>query len=112
MTYALRLIYEEKREQFSLGQRVITTTGDVVAKLISLGAIKKRPALNLLHDALRSLARFHLLIRGEGNWEDSQTKLMILPSILFVVGNEQIAGMAKLLDEAPEEEPLEEEDML
>ena len=46
MVYALRLIYEEGRENLTLTKEVILTTGDLVHKLINLGAVKKKPSAN------------------------------------------------------------------
>ena len=108
LVYAMRLLYEEKREEISLVREVITTTGDVVAKLLHLGAIKKKPSNALLSDSLRTLSRFRIILKKEGAWEDSDTKLMILPTILFVVEADQLSGMVKLLDVPVDEEEEEE----
>lgn len=120
MVYALRLIYEEEREKLTLTKEVFLTTGDLVHKLISLGAVKKKPSNQALHTALRTLAQFRIIEKFEGLWEDAGTRLMILPSILFVVSAEQISNMEKLIDQAegagagadeiPEEDRLLEEE--
>ena len=44
MLYALRLIYEEEREKLTLSKEVALTVGELVHKLINLGAIGKKPA--------------------------------------------------------------------
>ncbi len=98
MVYALRLIYEEGRENLTLTKEVILTTGDLVHKLINLGAVKKKPSNQALHQALRSLAQFRIVNKFEGAWEDAATKLMIHPSILFVVSSEQISNMSRLIE--------------
>ncbi len=43
--------------------------------------------------------RFRILQRLDGSFESPQTRLLILPTILFVVSNEQISNMAKLVEE-------------
>ena len=120
MVYALRLIYEEEREKLTLTKEVFLTTGDLVHKLISLGAVKKKPSNQAMHTALRMLAQFRIIEKFEGLWEDAGTRIMILPSILFVVSAEQISNMEKLIeqdesadaetDEIPEEDRLLEEE--
>ena len=120
MVYALRLIYEEEREKLTLTKEVFLTTGDLVHKLISLGAVKKTPSNQAMHTALRMLAQFRIIEKFEGLWEDAGTRIMILPSILFVVSAEQISNMEKLIeqdesadaetDEIPEEDRLLEEE--
>ena len=120
MVYALRLIYEEEREKLTLTKEVFLTTGDLVHKLISLGAVKKKPSNQAIHTALRMLAQFRIIDKFEGLWEDAGTRIMILPSILFVVSSEQISNMEKLIEpdestdvensEIPEEERLLEEE--
>ena len=68
----------------------------------------------------RVQAQFRIIEKFEGLWEDAGTRLMILPSILFVVSAEQISNMEKLIDqtegagagadEIPEEDRLLEEE--
>ena len=70
MTYTLRLIYEEEREKLTLAKEVIITTADLVQKMIAVGAVKKKPA-----------------------------NIQLLPTILFVVSNEQISNMEKLVEQ-------------
>ncbi len=109
MVYALRLIYEEEREKLTLTKEVILTTGDLVHKLISLGAVKKKPANYALHQALRALAQFRIVSKFDGVWEDAGTRIMILPTILFVVSAEQISNMNKLIDPDPQKVTADED---
>ena len=98
LVYALRLIYEEERAKLTLSKEVIITTGDLVHKLITLGSIRRKPANAQLHASLRTLAHFRILEKLDGAWEDAQTRLLILPTILFIVTNEQISNLDRLLD--------------
>ena len=117
MTYTLRLIYEEEREKLTLAKEVIITTADLVQKMIAVGAVKKKPANIQLGRALRKLMRFRIIQKLDGSLEAPETRLLILPTILFVVSNEQISNMERLVeqkgteiedDEETEAEPDEE----
>ena len=109
MLYVLRLIYEEEREKLSLSRDIFTTTGDLVHKMISLGVIKRKPATLSLRDSLRTLNRFRIVEKVDGPWENADTRLLILPAILFVVTNERISNMYQLIDEEGEHEETEED---
>ncbi len=113
MLYVLRLIYEEEREKLSLSNDIFTSTGDLVHKMISLGVTKKKPSNVALRDSLRTLNRFQVVEKPGGNWESADTKLLILPTILFIVTNERISNMYKLIDDEEQEAgelPEQEED--
>ena len=111
MIYVLRLIYEEEREKLSLSSDIFTSTGDLVHKMISLGVIKKKLPNNTLRDSLRILQRFRIIEKVEGAWEAADTRLLILPTILFIVTNERISNMYQLIDEEEtgEDEEAEED---
>lgn len=111
MVYVLRLIYEEEREKLSLSSDIFTCTGDLVHKMLSLGIIKKKLPNNTLRDSLRILQRFRVIEKVEGAWEAAETKLLILPTILFIVTNERISNMYQLIDEEDtgEDEETEED---
>lgn len=103
--YILRLIFEEEREKVTLRKEIMTTTGQIVHKMISLGLVKRKPSDKELIEALRQLAYHHIIEKIEGSWELVDTKLLILPSILFVVTNEKISRMYESLagDEGEEQ---------
>ena len=109
MLYVLRLIYEEEREKLSLSRDIFTTTGDLVHKMLSLGVIKRKPANLTLRDSLRTLNRFRIVEKVDGPWENADTRLLILPTILFIVTNERISNMYQLIDEEGEHEETEED---
>ena len=97
--YCFRLIYEEEREKLSLSQEVFTTTGDLIHKLISVDAVAKKPANIQIRNALRTLARFRIISKLDGLWESADTRLLIRPSILFIVSNERIGNLHKLIED-------------
>jgi hypothetical protein len=99
MVYTLRLIYEEEREKLTLSREVFLTTGDLVHKMVSIGAIRKKPANIALHESLRMLHHFRIVEKMDGPWENADTRLLILPVILFIVSNEQISNMHKLVED-------------
>ena len=109
MLYVLRLIYEEEREKLSLSRDIFTTTGDLVHKMISLGVIRRKPANLTLRDSLRTLNRFRIVEKVDGSWENADTRLLILPTILFIVTNERISNMYQLIDDEEEGEHEETE---
>lgn len=100
MLYGLRLIYDEKREELSLASDVFTTTGELVHKLLTLRALKKRPAQVNIHNALSKLHRFQIVDKQAGMWESAETRLIILPTVLFIVSNERINNMYNLIDDS------------
>ena len=107
IVYALRLIYEEEREKLTLTKEVIITTGDLVHKLINLGVFRRKPANAALHSSLVTLSKFRIIEKLEGVWEAADTRFLILPTILFVVSNEQISNMYRLIDDGSGQAPLE-----
>lgn len=109
MLYVLRLIYEEEREKLSLSSDIFITTGDLVHKMLSLGVMKKKPSNITLRDSLRLLNRFRIIEKVDGLWEAADTKLLILPTILFIITNERISNMYQLIDEEGQTEDEETE---
>lgn len=97
--FTLRLIYDEEREKLSLSKEIYTTTGDITHKMMTLGVLSKKPSNQQLHDTLRTLAAFNLISKSNGAWEDAETIIRILPSILFVISNEQINSIANMMEE-------------
>lgn len=96
--YTIRLIFEEEREKVALRNEILTTTGQIVHKLITLGLIKRKPSDKDLIDALRLLANHNIIQKVSGAWEEADAKLLILPSILFVVTNEKISRMYEMIE--------------
>lgn len=107
MVYVLRLIFEEEREKLSLSKDIFTSTGDLVHKMISLGVVNKKPADIRLRNSLRSLSRFRIIDKAEGAWENASTRLLILPTILFIISNERISNMYALLNEEIDSEEVD-----
>ncbi len=94
--YTLRLIFEEEREKVALRNEILTTVAQTVHKMITLGLVKKKPSDKDLIDAFRQLDNYRVIQRIAGAWEEAEAKLLILPSILFVVTNERISKLAEM----------------
>lgn len=109
MLYVLRLMYEEEREKLSRSTEVFVSTGEVIHKMISLGVIKKKPANAVVKDALRQLNHFQIIDKANGSWESADTMILILPTILFIVSNERISNMYRLLEEVEADDIIEED---
>lgn len=97
MIYTLRLIYEEEREKLNLIKEVFTSVGDLINKMITLGAIPKKPSNAEMEKSLRALKKYNLIRKVDGPWSDAHTRMLILPSILFIVTNEQISNLSELV---------------
>ena len=97
MIYTLRLIYEEEREKLTLIKEVFTSVGDLINKMITLGAIPKKPSNAEMEKSLRALKKYNLIRKVDGPWSDAHTRMLILPSIQFIVTNEQISNLSELV---------------
>lgn len=100
MIYCLRLIYEEEREKITLTDTVFVTTSDIVGKMLTVGAIKKKPSDRQLRDSLRLIGRFNLVLKDSGTWEQADTRYAIMPSLLFIISNERIKNLNSLVKDS------------
>ncbi len=109
--YGLRLKYDEERENLRLNTDVIISVADIISTLKSVGAYDKKPSDIEIRTALSNLIRFNIIQKVEGILEKPETKIVILPSILFVITNEKITSLSnaiKTLEEVNEEEENDE----
>ena len=97
--YTLRLVYEEGREEIKRRPEIFTTTGEVIHKMISLGILQKKPAGRDILESLRKLAKFNIIEKIEGKWEEATARFLILQSILFIVSSEKISNMYDLAEQ-------------
>jgi hypothetical protein len=116
LLYTMRLIFEEEREKVALQREILTTTGQIIHKLITLGLVKKKPSDKDLADAFRLLAYHNVILKLEGSWAEAECKILILPSILFIVTNERISRIHEMMEDengeaalTPENDETEEE---
>lgn len=106
--FTLRLLYDEKRSELSLSSDVFVTVSEICEQMMTIGAIQKRIPQMVLRDSLRKISGFQVIQKQSGNWYDPNTRLLILPSILFVVTAEQVTSIQKLADSQEMEDEDEE----
>ncbi len=109
--YGLRLKFDEEREKLRLNTDTIVTVSDIIKTLIDVGAYTKKPSDIEIKTALSNLISFNIIQKIDGILEKPETKIMILPSILFVITNEKITALSQSihrLEEIEEENEIEE----
>ena len=99
----IRLLYDEERDKLALRKEISLSTGDVVTRLLSFNALKKKPSDKDLQDALRLLSRYNLIIRISGNWQDAQCQFLVLPSIQLVLEGDAISRIYQSLQNNDED---------
>lgn len=106
--YGLRLKFDEDRENLKLNTDTIVTVADIIKTLIDVGAYTKKPSDVDIRNALSNLISFNIIQKVDGILEKPDTKIIILPSILFVVTNEKITALSQSISALEEEENVEE----
>lgn len=110
--YGLRLKFDEDRESIKLNTDTIVTVSDIIKTLMDVGAYTKKPSDIEIRTALSNLISFNIIEKIDGILERPETKIIILPSILFVITNEKITALSqsiKMLEQNGEEvEEIEE----
>ena len=96
--YALRLKYDEDRESLKLNTDTVVTVSDIIKTLIDVGAYNKKPSDIEIRTALSNLISFNIIQKVEGILEKPETKIVILPSILFVITNEKITSLSNSIN--------------
>lgn len=99
MLFVLRLLYEEEREKLSLRKEVIVTKGDILKKLLNIGMIDKKPAEKDIRDALNLFKNYQIIEKIENSADDYESKIIIYPTILFIITNEKINSIYNMLKE-------------
>ena len=113
--YGLRLKFDEYRENINLNVDTVVTVADIIKTLIDVGAYTKKPSDTEIRTALSNLISFNIIQKIDGVLEKPETKIVILPSILFVITNEKITKLSQsinMLEETEEEENIEENEEL
>ncbi|WP_284645589.1 DUF4194 domain-containing protein [Paenibacillus silviterrae] len=99
LLYVLRLIYEEEREKLSLRKDVVTTLGAVHDKLFMFQLAERKLPDVIWNEALSTLKQYQLIDKLDGSRIEPESRLVIYPSILFLVGPEHIGRLEKRLQE-------------
>lgn len=102
----LRILYHERLKETSLNENVVITVLDIHEKYNFL-EIKKRINKTDLVSALRLFRRFNL-IEKIGDITMSNTKVVIMPTILYAINTEEITEVyntvSRIVSEAGDEE--------
>ncbi len=102
----LRILYHERLKETSLNENVVITVLDIHEKYNFL-EIKKRINKTDLVSALRLFRRFYL-IETIGDITMSNTKVVIMPTILYAINTEEITEVyntvSRIVSEAGDEE--------
>lgn len=102
----LRLLYHERLKETSLNENVVISILDIHEKYNYL-EIKKRINKTDLVSALRLFRRFNL-IETIGDITMSNTKVVIMPTILYAINTEEITEVyntiSRIVSEAGDEE--------
>lgn len=102
----LRILYHERLKETSLNENVVITVLDIHEKYNFL-EIKKRINKTDLVSALRLFRRFNL-IETIGDIAMSNTKVVIMPTILYAINTEEITEVyntvSRIVSEAGDEE--------
>lgn len=108
--YTCRLIYEEGREQGDNLHIVRTDTGAIVEKIRLLGLLDKgRSTQKERVEAQRTLAHFNIIQKTESSaWSADGNGVLIFPSILSIISNQNINDMMLELEELRTENTVDE----
>ena len=99
----LRLIYDEEREKLSLKSEVMITVHDLINRMLSVGVFKKKPSAKDMESVLRKLSQYRVIDKGTGLWSQADTKLIIYPTILFILTDAKINELLGLITSDDEE---------
>lgn len=118
--YVLRLMYDQKRENINLTEHIVVSVSEVILTINEIGAYdKKKPSGQEIKTALRTIAKFNIIQKIEGQYENPNTKIIILPSILFCITadtitklNDNINEIAKAEENLKQDEENKEDTMI
>lgn len=99
---AMRLLYDDKKTQASASGEVFATTREIIEQLTSLGAVEQVNKQER-SKALRTLAARNIIAKMSGGWEELDTRLAILPSVVCALSSEKTKAVAQMLSAQPEQ---------
>lgn len=112
LLYTLRLIYEEEQERVSSrsNMSVSTTVADIHHKLRSLNLLETKLGKRELEESLSQIKSFNIIDKLDETWSHPDCRIIIYPSIIFIVPNEKIHTLTNQA-ETTNEEDIEIEDL-
>lgn len=106
MIYTLRLIYEERRDALD-SSFVATTVGQLITKMMETDLIDKKPSNKDISQALRKIKDANVIAKGKGPFDNENTRIMILPSILLLLSESKLKETFEKLRNDTDEEEIE-----
>ena len=67
--------------------------------MISLSLFQRKPSNDVLRQSIRKLLNFRVISRLSGSIDKGDSRYIIHPTILFIVTNEKIATIARMIDD-------------
>ncbi len=102
----LRLLYHEKMKETSLNENIVASVSDIHEKYDYL-QIKRKLNKTDLVNALRIFRRYNL-IEASGDLANAQSKIIILPTILYAIKTEDINEVFNTINKMSSEEEINE----
>ena len=100
----MRIIYEDKRTQSGSASQICTTVSEIYDKLINdFSALKKRPATKEIKDTFRVFENHNIISKLDDDYKNMDCRLIILPSILFVISSERCKAICETINGDKEE---------
>lgn len=95
---ALRQIFDEKVKEFSHVNTVSIRMADFLDKLFEYGIRNKKLNRQLVYKKLAELAKFGIIAKQKGKWEEMDTLFIIYPVIKLVLPIEKIEAKLKIIE--------------
>lgn len=86
----LRILYDEKKRELSLGDEIIVTVGDIHDRFAALKIRDKMMDKTSLRNAVATLKRFSIIEALDSDVADEEARIIIYDSILMAVRVENI----------------------
>lgn len=94
----LRILYDEKKRELSLGDDIIVTVGDVHDRFAALKIREKMLDRKTLNNAFSTLRRFSIVEVLDSDVTNEESRIIIYDSILMAVRVEDIKGVYEKLE--------------
>lgn len=102
--FVLRLIYEEEREKLRMSNHVYTTLGELQRMLDVFGLQEKRLRKTTFQEVFATLKSYQIIDLLNGSEIADDLRILIYPSILYLISGERLRMIEQQLDESDEEE--------
>ena len=95
----LRLIYIEKRKELTLNNQIIINVSEIHGKFMILNLNQKQVLdKTTLKDTMRLFKKYNLIQQLDRDVTDEDARIILYPSILFAITNEDLAELYELIN--------------